>query len=132
LRIEFLAAMLACLAGCAEDADSRLSAELLGTWVISEKAQVVGEATYSGDGAIAGFVVSPQRTVMGSELTFKLRAHWKVENGVLHLRDFETDPNGLFPPGHTQRYKIVSLTDSEAVFRDLDKGTDLVRRRRSF
>jgi hypothetical protein len=135
-RSPVLAALvLAGLCGCAGEAesDASLAARLLGTWQAPESrtsATIKGEATYSGDGSVAGFVVSPQRTAGGAEVTFKLRAHWKVEGGVVHMRDFETEPKGLFPAGHTQRYKIVALTPTEVVFRDLNNGAELYRRRR--
>jgi hypothetical protein len=115
--------------------DARLAAGLLGTWQIPEtrkSRKIVGEATYTRDGIVAGFVLGRVKFSDGCkiETRIKVKARWRIDQGIMDVDRFQTDPRGVMPADHKERYQIVSLTEDEVLFKSLGDGSELFRRRK--
>ena len=128
------------LAACAAPevtprSDASYAEGLLGTWEALESPRsqkVESESTYTKDGFVGGFLTATAKYPGGTTGTFrvKVRARWRVENGILHVRDYETEPAGVLPPGYGQKYQILALDADHILFRALDDGKELPRRRK--
>ena len=118
-----------------QKSDADLSVALLGSWealATSGPHKIESESTYTKDGFVAGFFWATATYPNGTteEVTVKVRASWKVADGFLLVNDYTTDPPGVLPAAYSQKYKILSLTADEVIFRALDDGSELHRRRK--
>ena len=132
-----ICALMACASASTDKvgrSDEGYSAGLLGTWeapVARGSDKILSTSTYTQDGFVGGYSTGTASHPDGrtEEFTFKVRARWRVEGGVLIVTDYETQPPGIIPKGYGQKYRIASLDDGEVVFRALDDGSELYRRR---
>jgi hypothetical protein len=114
--------------------DDLVVERMIGTWQALEGGPgttVVGESTYAKDGSVSGFTTRTVKNPDGTttELTIKMKANWRIEGGVMYLAGFESSPS-VVPRGHTQRYEVVSITETKVVFKDLINGSVLIRYRK--
>lgn len=122
------------IAGDAQRSDASLAAGLLGTWEAPKRhgsKKIVVQSTYTKDGLVVGFTTSAARYPDGTtkEIRIRVSARWKVQDGVLFVSDYKTEPPGLTPKGWAQRYKILSLGADTVLFRPLTDGSEQYRRR---
>lgn len=108
---------------------------LLGTWQAvdtPEATTINGEATFTPDGRAAGYTTATYAYQDGttSDVKISMNFRWRLENGVVILDQFDSDPPGFIKKTQVRRFQIVSMNDTGAVFKDLDDGQEIYRRRK--
>lgn len=108
---------------------------LLGTWqaVDSPDATAInGEATFTPDGRAVGYTTATYAYQDGStsDVKVSMSFRWKIKDGVIILDEFDSDPPGFIKKTQVRRFEIKSMNDTGAVFKDLDDGQEIYRRRK--
>ncbi len=109
---------------------------MLGTWQAVDSptaTSVNGEATFTPDGKAVGYTTATYVYGDGSTSDVKvaMKFQWKIENGIIVLDHFESDPHGFIPATQVRRFEIQSMNDTGAVFKDLSDGEPVYRRRKA-
>ncbi len=108
---------------------------MLGTWqaVDSPSAtEINGEATFTPDGKAVGYTTATYVYADNStsDVKIAMKFQWKIVNGVIILDQFDSDPAGFIKSTLIRRFEIKSMNDTGAVFKDLDDGQEVYRRRK--
>ncbi len=120
----------------ASSSDLALRQALLGTWqaVDSPTATVVnGEGTFQSNGTASGYTTATYVYNDGytSDVKVGLIFKWHLENSVLTLDDFVSDPSQFIKPNHIKRFEILSINQSSMTLKDLADGEVIYRRRKA-
>ena len=115
--------------------DKSRRAALLGTWqaVDSPTATTVnGEGTFLADGSATGYTTATYVYNDGytSDAKVDLTFRWQIENGVLTLNHFVSDPAQFIKPTHVKRFEILSINPDGMTLKDLSDGEVIYRRRK--
>lgn len=108
---------------------------MLGTWQALENPEstvIDGEATFTPDGKATGYTTATYLYADGktSDVKVAIDFRWKIVDGVIILDQFESDPPGFIKKTQVRRFEIRSMNDTGAVFKDLDDGQNVYRRRK--
>lgn len=92
--------------------DEELRTAMVGTWIQEKAALFRFERTYHQDGRsdARGTVIS----VAGTQ-DFKMQGTWKIENGVLLVKNLSVEPATFASAGVEHRDRIVSFRNGEMV-----------------
>lgn len=116
--------------------DATLRKALLGTWqaVDSPTATMVnGEGTFLADGSATGYTTATYVYNDGntSDVKVGLKFRWAIQNGVLTLNQFVSDPSQFIKPNHVKRFEILSVSSDGMALKDLSDGEEIYRRRKA-
>lgn len=108
---------------------------LLGTWQAIDSptaTQINGEATFTTDGKATGYTTATYVYNDGytSDVKVSLDFKWKLENGIITLDHFLSDPPGFIKKTHHKRFEIQSMTNDNMILKDLADGEEVYRRRK--
>lgn len=108
---------------------------LLGTWQAVDSptaTQVNGEGTFTANGKATGYTTATYVYNDGytSDVKVSLDFKWKLENGIITLDHFESDPPGFIKKTHLKRFEIKSMTSDSLILKDLADGEEVYRRRK--
>ena len=115
--------------------DFALRQALLGTWqaVDNPTATIVnGEGTYQANGTASGYTTATYVYNDGytSDVKVGLIFKWSIENSVLTLNNFVSDPSLFIKPTHVKRFEILSINPDCMTLKDLSDGEIVYRRRK--
>lgn len=116
--------------------DAILRKALLGTWQAVDSATattVNGEGTFLADGSASGYTTATYVYNDGytSDVKVGLTFRWAVQNGVLTLNQFVSDPSQFIKPDHVKRFEVLSITPEGMSLKDLSDGEVVYRRRKA-
>jgi len=123
------------LPGTGRGSDAVWRKIMLGTWQAVDDPQATainGEATFTPDGRAVGYTTATYVYQDGatSDVKVSMNFRWRIEQGVVILDQFESDPPGFIKKTLVRRFEIKSMNDTGAVFKDLDDGQEVYRRRK--
>ena len=115
--------------------DLAMRQALLGTWqaVDSPTATIVnGEGTFQANGTANGYTTATYVYNDGytSDVKVGLTFKWSLENSVLTLNNFVSDPSQFIKPTHVKRFEILSINPDGMTLKDLSDGEIVYRRRK--
>lgn len=115
--------------------DHTLRQALLGTWQAVDSptaTQINGEGTFTADGKASGYTTATYVYKDGytSEVKINLSYQWQLQNGVITLDQFVSDPKGFIKATEVKRFEIQSITQDSLVLKDLADGEAVYRRRK--
>ncbi|WP_022955288.1 putative periplasmic lipoprotein [Perlucidibaca piscinae] len=107
---------------------------ILGTWQAVESPESTtphGEATFTADGNATGYTTATYVYNDGqtSDVKVKIRFKWRIENGVVIMDQFVSDPASFVSPTQVRRFEIEAMNEKGAIFRDLADGEKVYRRK---
>lgn len=114
--------------------DARRQA-LLGTWQALDSptaTQINGEGTFTADGKATGYTTATYVYNDGytSDVKVALSFEWRLENGIITLDHFKSDPAMFIKSTHIKKFEIKSMTSDSLVLKDLSDGEEVYRRRK--
>ena len=116
--------------------DNALRQGLLGTWQAVDSptaTHINGEGTFTADGKASGYTTATYVYKDGytSDVKVGLTFRWSLENKVLTLNDFVSDPSQFIKPTHIKRYEILTINPDSMTLKDLADGEIIYRRRKA-
>jgi len=108
---------------------------LLGTWQALDSpaaSQINGEGTFTADGKASGYTTATYVYKDGytSDVKVSMNFQWRLENGVITLDHFVSDPVSFIKSTQIKRFEIQSMTSDSLVLKDLADGEEVYRRRK--
>lgn len=115
--------------------DNALRQGLLGTWQAIDSptaTHINGEGTFTADGKASGYTTATYVYNDGytSDVKVNMNFQWRLDNGVITLDQFVSDPAGFIKSNHLKRFEIKSMTSDSLVLKDLADGEEIYRRRK--
>ena len=115
--------------------DNALRQALLGTWQAVDSpaaTQINGEGTFTADGKASGYTTATYVYQDGytSDVKINLQYQWQLNNRVITLDQFVSDPKGFIKATEVKRFEIQSMTADSLVLKDLADGEAVYRRRK--
>ena len=115
--------------------DRSRQAALLGTWQAVDSptaTSINGEGTFLANGTATGYTTATYLYNDGntSQAKIDLTFRWQIENGVLTLNHFISDPAHFIKPTHMKRFEILSISQDSMMLKDLSDNEVIYRRRK--
>jgi len=116
--------------------DTALRQGLLGTWQAVDSptaTHINGEGTFTADGNASGYTTATYVYNDGytSDVKVGLTFKWSLENNVLTLNNFVSDPSQFIKPTHIKRFEVLTISPDSMTLKDLADGEIIYRRRKA-